>query len=144
MPWQPSPALRAEPVHVLVVDDAPFIRKRVVELLFETGLVDPIDEAIDVQSAMRMIESTAPKVVILDIGLPGTLEVHNGIDVLRWIKRTNPQVHVVMLTNLSNLTYRAAAQRLGAFAFLDKSAESDQLPGIITTLAGLAPKQQTC
>jgi DNA-binding NarL/FixJ family response regulator len=130
----PPVALQDAKLKVLVVDDAPMMRERIVELLVDTGLVGIIGLATDVRSALEAIQEAQPQVVILDIGLPGTLELHNGIDVLRWIKQTLPQTHVVMLTNFSDMAYRQASERLGAYAFLDKSREFDQLPDILVTL----------
>ncbi len=134
-------ALQNDKLNVLVVDDALIMREHIVELLVETGLVGIIGLANDVRSALEAITEAEPQVVILDIGLPGTLEQHNGIDVLRWIKQTRPHVHVVMLTNLSDRAYREAARRLGAYAFLDKSREFDQLPDIVKALSGLVASQ---
>jgi DNA-binding NarL/FixJ family response regulator len=84
------------------VDDARVVGDRIVEMLVETGLVGIVGLAADVRSAVDVIEEAEPSVVILDIGLPGTLQLHNGIDVLRWIRQTYPLIFVVMLTNFSN------------------------------------------
>ena len=130
-------ALQDKKLNILVVDDVPTVRERIAELLVETELVGIIGLAVDVRSALAAIDEARPQVVILDISMPGTLELHNGIDVLRWIKQTHPEIYVVMLTNLADHAYRAAAQRLGAYAFLDKSCEFDQLPDIVNTLARL-------
>lgn len=136
MPLVVSPvALPDTKLKILVVDDAPIVRERIVELLIETELVGIIGLAADVRSALDAIAEAEPQVVILDIGLPGTFEMRNGIDVLRWIKQTRPHVQVVMLTNFADMAYRQAAQQLGAYAFLDKSREFDQLPNIIRDLA---------
>lgn len=122
---------------VLVVDDSLFIRERVVEMLVEISVVGIVGLAIDVQSAQDAVIEARPDIVILDIGLPGTPQIHNGIDLLGWIRVTLPQAHVVMLTNLSDDAYRRAAAQLGAYAFLDKTREYEQLPGIIRKLADL-------
>jgi DNA-binding NarL/FixJ family response regulator len=130
-------AWQDDTLRVLIVDDVPMVRDRIIELLVETGLVGIIGLAADVLSAVSAIEEAEPQVIILDIGLPGTPDLQNGIDVLRWINHTRPQTYVVMLTNLPDVAYRDASRRLGAYAFLDKSREMDQLPDIVKTLSGL-------
>ena len=134
-------AARDAALKILVVDDARVVRDRIVEMLAGTGLVGIIGLAADVRSAVEAIEEEEPRVVILDIGLPGTLQLHNGIDVLRWIKQTHPLMYVVMLTNLSDMPYREAAKRLGAYAFLDKSREFEQLPDVVKELSRMVSKQ---
>ncbi len=74
---------------------------------------------------------SATFVSILDIGILGPAELRDGIDVLKWIKRTLPNVYVVMLTNLNDPLYRERCLRAGAYAFLDKSSEFEKLPEII-------------
>lgn len=134
-------AIQPSALKVLVVDDARVVRDRIVELLVESGLVGIIGLAVDVRSTLEAIEEAGPQVVILDIGLPGTLHLRNGLDVLRWIKQTRPYIYVVILTNLSDLAYREASKELGAYAFLDKSREFDQLLDIVKQLSNLVSQK---
>ncbi len=131
------PSLETAKLQVIVVDDILMIREHITEILMETGLVGIIGWAAHVRSAIEAIHEARPDAVILDIGIPGTLELHNGIAVLKWIKRTYPLIYVVMLTNMSDPVYREECLRAGAFSFLDKSCEFDQLPEVIKGIAGL-------
>ena len=115
------PSLESAKLKVVVVDDVLIIREHITEILKETGLVGIIGWAEDARSALEAIHEFWPNVVILDIGIPGTLELRNGIAVLKWIKRTYPLIYVVMLTNMSDSVYREECLRAGAFSFLDKS-----------------------
>ena len=129
--------LEATKLHVIVIDDVPMMREHITDILVETGLVGIIGLAADARTALEVIQEAQPQVVILDIGIPGTAELRNGIDVLKWIKQTLPQIYVVMLTNMSESAYRAECLRLGAFAFLDKSREFERLPEVIENILGL-------
>ena len=133
----PPMPLEATKLHVIVVDDVPMMREHITDILVETGLVGIIGLAADARTALEVIQEAQPQVVILDIGIPGTAELRNGIDVLKWIKQTLPQIYVVMLTNMSEPAYRAECLRLGAFAFLDKSREFERLPEVIENILGL-------
>ena len=127
----------ATKLHVIVVDDVPMIREHITDILVETGLVGIIGLAADARTALEVIQQAMPQVVILDIGIPGTIELRDGIDVLKWIKQTLPQIYVVMLTNMSDPVYRIECLRLGAFAFLDKSREFEKLPEVIEQILWL-------
>lgn len=127
----------ATKLHVIVVDDVPMIREHITDILVETGLVGIIGLAANVRTALEVIQEAMPQVVILDIGIPGTIELRDGIDVLKWIKQTSPRIYVVMLTNMSDPVYRVECLRLGAFAFLDKSREFEKLPEVIEQILWL-------
>ena len=127
----------ATKLHVIVVDDVPMIREHITDILVETGLVGIIGLAADARTALEVIQEAMPQVVILDIGIPGTIKLRDGIDVLKWIKQTLPQIYVVMLTNMSDPVYRIECLRLGAFAFLDKSREFEKLPEVIEQILWL-------
>ena len=133
---QPMPQ-EATKLHVIVVDDVPMIRKHITDILVDTGLVGIIGLAANARTALEVIQQAMPQVVILDIGIPGTIELRDGIDVLKWIKQTLPQIYVVMLTNMSDPVYRVECLRLGAFAFLDKSREFEKLPKVIEKILWL-------
>ena len=64
------------------------------------------------------------------------------IGAVEGLKTLSKSASVVMLTNLSDPAYREAARRLGAYAYLDKSREFDELPGIIKTLSELLQKDK--
>jgi DNA-binding LytR/AlgR family response regulator len=57
-------------MRVLVVDDEPPARRRLVRMLAALPGVDLVGEAEDAESALRVIEAQAPDLVLLDIGLP--------------------------------------------------------------------------
>jgi DNA-binding NarL/FixJ family response regulator len=138
----PAHVLWKDLLKILVVDDAPMMRQRIIESLMETGTTRLICLAEDVRSALDAMREVEPQIVLLDIHMPGSTDIQNGIELLRWIKQARESTHVVMLTNLSDPAYREAARRLGAYAFLDKSLEFGQLPGIIKTLSQLTQKDK--
>lgn len=130
-PLSSSEPQATQKVSILVVDDVPIVRERVVDLLSDLVPLGNVAQADDAKSAVDAVLAFSPEIVVLDISIPSTSELRNGIDVLKWIKRHNPSIYVVMLTNFGYLEYKDECKRAGAFAFLDKSREFDKLPDVI-------------
>ena len=65
--------------------------------------------------------------MVLDLRIPGM----DGIEVLRRVKKTNPDVQVVILTGHGSNKAAAEAERLGAAAYLEKPIDIDKLVGTL-------------
>jgi DNA-binding NtrC family response regulator len=81
------------------------------------------DVALDGQQALDMIEEEVPDVVVLDLRMPGI----DGMDVLRQIKETYPQIAVIIMTGHGSDEDEKEARRLGAFDYLRKPVDMAQL-----------------
>lgn len=116
-------------MEVLVVDDSPAVRLRVVARLTEAGL-EVIAEAGTVAEALACVAARVPDAIVLDLQLPDG----NGLDVLPVVKACVPAPVVVVLTNAGPPSYRARCLARGADAVLDKSTEFE---GLVPTLLAL-------
>jgi DNA-binding NarL/FixJ family response regulator len=112
---------------VFVVEDSAAICERIVQMVNEVQDVDVVGTADDVLGAIRGIEINTPDAVILDIRLING----DGLNVLQFVKRTMPELKVIVLTNFNSEQYRKLAQRYGADAFLDKSNDFLQIPELL-------------
>jgi DNA-binding NarL/FixJ family response regulator len=124
-------------VKILVMDDAPEVRERIVELL--APLLDGVDEIIeagDIVTALHLITLYKPPILILDIRVPGGNGLRNGIDLLRHVKVERPTTKVIMCSNFAVPQFRTQCINAGAEYFLDKSNEFDQLLPAVETLIG--------
>ena len=65
--------------------------------------------------------------MVLDLRMPGI----DGIEVLRRVKKTHPDVQVVVLTGHGTDKEEKMAKKLGAFAYLKKPVDVDQLVGTL-------------
>lgn len=83
--------------------------------------------ALDGETALKMVESEIPDVVVLDLKMPGI----NGIEVLRNIKQHFTEIQVIILTGHGTDKEEKEAMDLGAFAFLNKPVDIDTLIGKI-------------
>jgi len=79
--------------------------------------------AYDGRSALDLIESDEPEVMILDLRMPGI----DGIEVLRRVKESKPQIEVIILTGHGSDADRKICMELGAFAYLQKPVDIDVL-----------------
>ena len=123
--------------NTVIVDDVPIVRERITRLISEIKCANLVGEADSVSSALSLIESRHPDLVLLDLGIPGTKEIPNGVGVLRWIKQRFPNTKVIVLTNYADQKTRSSCLMAGASAFLDKSSEIEQLSITLTQLCAL-------
>jgi len=105
---------------ILVVDDEPGLRESFRLIL------DQDYEIIDVPdgpSALDVVRSAQVDLVLLDIRLPGM----DGIEVLERIKALDDSMPVVLVTAVRTVRTAVAAMKLGAFDYLTKPFEEDEL-----------------
>jgi len=109
----------ARPV-VLVVDDDQGIRES-----FRLILEDHYDiaDVPDGPSALDVVRTSAVDLVLLDIRLPGM----DGIEVLERIKAVDEGIEVILVTAVKTVRTAVAAMKLGAFDYLTKPFEEDEL-----------------
>jgi DNA-binding NtrC family response regulator len=105
------------PSKVLLVDD----ERDFVQTLSERLIMRDMGSAVayDGESALNMIQEEEPEVMILDLKMPGI----DGIEVLRQVKATNPDIEVIVLTGHGTEKDKDVCMELGAFAFLQKPVD---------------------
>ncbi|MEW6738802.1 MAG: response regulator [Nitrospirota bacterium] len=108
-------------IKVLLVDDeVDFVDTLAQRLKMRELLVDTV---YDGEQALSFIKKIEPDVIVLDLKMPGL----HGIEVLREIKRSSPQIQVIILTGHGTEKDEEEARRLGGFDFLRKPADIDLL-----------------
>jgi DNA-binding NarL/FixJ family response regulator len=115
---------------VFIADDSKVVRERLKEMLFEIQGIEIIGQAEDGLQATNLIEKLNPDVVILDIRMPRG----NGIDVLQNIKKDNPALIVIMLTNYPYPQYLKKCMKAGADYFFDKATEFEKATEVLKKL----------
>lgn len=106
---------------VCIVDDEEEFVTTLAERLELRGFEAQI--ATDGASALHLIETDPPHVVVLDVMMPGM----GGLEVLQRIKELNPQIPVILLTGRSTTKEGLEGMRLGAFDYLMKPLSIDDL-----------------
>ncbi|HOV38478.1 MAG TPA: response regulator [Spirochaetales bacterium] len=107
---------------VLVVDDLPFMRKVIREILQEAGDTY-IVEAENGQEGLRIYQQFKPDLVLLDIVMP----VLDGITTLERLIRLDPAARVVMCSALGQEELIVHAIQIGARDFIVKPFLPDRL-----------------
>jgi len=113
------------PSKVLLVDD----EREFVETLSDRLVMREMGSAVayDGESALELIKTDEPEVMILDLRMPGI----DGIEVLRRVKQTNPEIEVIILTGHGSEADRETCMGLGAFAYLQKPVDIEKLSATI-------------
>jgi DNA-binding NtrC family response regulator len=110
------------PVKILLVDDEISFVKTLTRRLSRREL--NIITAFSGQEALAQLEKDSDiEIVVLDIKMPGM----NGLRTLEEIKRGYPLVEVIILTGHSTVDSAIKGMRLGAFDYLVKPCDIDQL-----------------
>jgi two-component system nitrogen regulation response regulator NtrX len=99
---------------VLVVDDEKNIRRTLAMVLAAEGF--DVIEAESAEAGLRLLEESGADVVLLDLNLPGM----DGLEMLRQVKRTDPDRAVIMISGQGTVQVAVEATRAGAFDFLEK------------------------
>jgi two-component system, OmpR family, response regulator CpxR len=120
----------AAPSKVLLVDD----EREFVQTLSERLILRDMGSAVayDGQSALEMLADDEPDVLVLDLRMPGI----DGIEVLRRVKKTRPDVEVIILTGHGTENDRKTCMQLGAFAYLQKPVDIDLLAAMLKEANG--------
>lgn len=119
---------------VLVVDDDPFIRQLIADVLELEGY--EVHQAVDGAAGLRAYAVVRPDCVVLDVMMPGL----DGWEVLQGIRALEEvPVPVVMLTAAVGEAVAGRSWRAGADFFLGKPFEPDELLAVLRSLLGNAP-----
>lgn len=108
-------------IKVLLVDDEESFRRTLGKRLGKRGIV--VEEAGTGEEALEKLVSYGPDVILLDVKMPGM----DGLTALNKIKIKDPLVEVVMLTGHASMEIAIRGMELGAFDYLMKPVEFEEL-----------------
>ena len=118
---------------ILIVDDHALLRDGMRTLLSVEDDMEVIGEADNGKDAIQLACSLRPKLVLMDLSLPGI----NGLDAIAEIKRRAPEIRILAVTMHKTDEYIQEALRVGASGYLIKeSNQADLLTAIRTVLSG--------
>ena len=120
----------SDPIEVVVVDDHPLFREGVARSLEESGKFHVVGQGASADDAIRLIETLAPDVLLLDVSMPG-----GGLAAATRICDSAPDVHIVMLTVSEADDDIIAALKAGAKGYVLKGVSSVDLIQIVEGIA---------
>ena len=120
-----------ETIRIALIDDHTLFRSGIKALLARQDDYEVVGEAADGLSGVKLVEQTAPDVVLLDLDMP----VMNGREALAQILSSRPEQVVVMLTVSEDSEDLTECMRLGVRGFLLKNIHADFLVDAIRKAA---------
>jgi DNA-binding NarL/FixJ family response regulator len=108
---------------IFIVDDHPIIRQGMALLINREPDLTVCGDAEDAPTALRLIQSIDPNLVIVDISLNGP----DGLDLLKSIRANHPHMPVLMLSMLDELLYAERALRAGASGYIMKQEATEKV-----------------
>lgn len=105
---------------LIVDDDRPFLT-RLARAMETRGYV--VATADSVAAGLAAVEATPPAYAVIDMRLADG----NGLDVITRLKEKRPEARAVILTGYGNIATAVTAVKLGAFDYLAKPADADEV-----------------
>ena len=113
---------------ILIVDDERDIRELIGDILKDEGYA--IRLAGNSDDCMAEINADPPHLMILDIWLKDSRM--DGIDILKTVKRDNPDIPIIIISGHGNIEIAVAAIKQGAYDFIEKPFNIDQLMVVVS------------
>ena len=116
-----------ETIGILVVDDEDSIRRRCVRLLSRQSY--HVVAVASGAAALRMIQGKQSRfdIILVDIRMPGM----DGIELLKRVKELDASVEVIMMTGYASVDTAVKAMKMGAYDYLPKPFDIDELIHVI-------------
>jgi CheY-like chemotaxis protein len=105
-------------IKCLVVEDNAEFRGFLKALLIERFPDGSVDEANDAAQALALLRHSKPNILLVDIGLPGSM---NGLALVARIREDGPHPPILIISNYVLPEYQLEAARAGADWFLPKA-----------------------
>jgi two-component system, NarL family, invasion response regulator UvrY len=131
VPAESIMARRDQDLSVLLVDDHAVVREGYRRLLERHGDIEVVGEAEDAAGAYALFCRLKPKIVVMDITLPGT----TGIEAMRRILAHDAAARVLIFSMHEDAIFASHALQAGAFGYLTKASAPDALVQAVHSIA---------
>src|SRR3990167_9524511 len=112
---------------ILVVDDEASIRKALERFLRELG--HEVFVAADGEEALHILQTETLDLALVDLVMPKI----DGIELIRRLKQHDPNIVAIVLTGFGTITSAVEAMRAGAYHYLTKPFELDDIASLVAT-----------
>lgn len=102
---------------IVIVDDHPFVREGLKQLLAGQSEFQLVGEASNVKDAQSAVGSSSPDVAVVDLALGPD----DGVELVRWIRQEHPAIRVLVLSMQDEALYAERLLRLGVSGYVMKN-----------------------
>lgn len=121
----------AEQTRIVIVDDHPFVREGLKQLLAGQSDFQLTAEASSVGDAQAAINGAEPDVAVVDLALGAD----DGVELVRWIRQNHPDVRVLVLSMQDEALYAERLLRLGVSGYVMKNVAGTDFLGALRKVA---------
>ncbi len=104
-----------------IIDDEPIIHEVLGDLLTAEGY--EVESSLNGEEALEKFSPDTSDLILLDLLMPGM----NGIEVLKRIKKIDPQAVIIIITAYASVESAISAMKIGAFDYIQKPFKHDEL-----------------
>jgi DNA-binding response OmpR family regulator len=125
--------LTTVPKRILIMDDEILVASVLQDVLKHQGY--GVELASSGEAGLKALQRERPDLVLLDVNMPGM----NGLDVLKQVTERHPDVPVIMVTAVTDDKAVSAAMRDGAYAWLGKPFDINELGHVVDAALNRRP-----
>jgi two-component system response regulator NreC len=112
-----------DPIRLILADDHAVVRSGLRMLLDSESDFEVVAEASNIEDARRYVRGHHPKVLVLDLNMPGG----SSLEAIPAIREESPDTEIVVLTMQQEPAFAREALRAGALGYVLKEAADDEL-----------------
>ena len=116
---------------ILIIDDDDLVSRSLKKVLIKLDY--EMDTCLEGEKAIDKVDFFGPDMILLDI----YLTTHNGLDILKELQKKYLHIPVIMITGYSDVKIAVEAMKLGAYDFLLKPIDLEQLKLILNKIKKL-------
>lgn len=117
-------------IKIILVDDHKLLRDGLRNIIEQRSNMHIIGEAANGREAIKICTRLVPNVLVMDIAMPGL----NGIEAARQIHKAHPEIKIIGLSMHSSKQFIQGMYDAGAFGYLLKDGDADELITAIITV----------
>ena len=117
-------------LRVLVVEDEPVMRERLVQMLYKAGAT-LVTECSDAASARAAFDASEYQIILLDLGLPDS----NGHELMTRFKEVRKEQHIVLVTADDSIESIQRAISAGANGYVVKPYSQEKIHDVVSNYA---------
>lgn len=117
-------------IKIVLIDDHKLLRAGLKNIIEQKSNMLVIGEASDGREAIKIVDKLLPDVIVIDIAMPGL----NGIEAARQIHKNHPEIKIIGLSMHSGKQFIQGMFKAGAYGYLLKDGDSDELITAILTV----------